>query len=280
MTIEEMLKETPDLPTMPAAALSVIRETDSATGTAHSVAGHISHDQALAARVLRLANSAYYGLQRQVADLQEAVVVLGMRSARNLAVLASTQPLMSKAVDGCPLDPQKIWKHSFAVAVAAQQAANVAGASAGETAFVAGLLHNVGRAALNIWLGARIQPIAEAAVKQGVSMVTLEQTLLGFDHAEIGAYLGEQWNLPEVLTTAIRFHHNPMGSTCNSKVAECVHLGDWVAYRAGIRADADDVALDFQEGVLDRLRLDSEAMTSLETTFPEAFEKYEALLAA
>src|SRR5690242_15728442 len=94
ITIEEIVKKTPDLPSMPAAAIKVMRETESTTSSASSIAHILAQDQALSARVLRLANSAYYGLSRKVANLQESVIVLGMRCVRNLCLVASTYPWM------------------------------------------------------------------------------------------------------------------------------------------------------------------------------------------
>ena len=118
LSIEDLMKKTTDLPSLPAATFAVMREADSPTSSAHTIASHLMEDQALTMRVLRLANSAFYGLSRQIMSAEEAVVVLGSRTIRHLCLVASTYPWMSKPLKGYELGPEQLFSHALAVAVA------------------------------------------------------------------------------------------------------------------------------------------------------------------
>ncbi|MBI3721807.1 MAG: HDOD domain-containing protein, partial [Fimbriimonas ginsengisoli] len=197
MTLEAILKQTTDLPTFPAAALAVLKETSSADASANSISKHITQDQALTARVLRLANSAYYGLPRQVMDVSESVIVLGTRTVRNLCMVAATYPWMSRPLPGYGLEPYHLWVNSFSVALGSKLIAERTGAAQSDSAFTAGLLHNIGKVALSAWLENKLGSVQQIAQAEGLSFDEVERRMFGFDHAEVGAFLAERWNLPK-----------------------------------------------------------------------------------
>jgi putative nucleotidyltransferase with HDIG domain len=277
LTIEEIVKKTPDLPTIPAAAVAVMREADSSVSTAHTVALQIAQDQALTARVLRLSNSAYYGLSRQVVDLQEAVVVLGMRCVRNLAVVAATYPWMSKPLKGYALAPKQMWTHSFGVAVASQLIAKKTQCASDETVFIAGLLHNIGKVALSMWLENKLPGMMEMAMKENMTFDQMEREVLGFDHTDVGAFLGEQWNLPSVFIQAIQYHHNPNACVPPSPLVDCIHVGDYMTMSMGYGLGGDGLRYDVCTEALDRIGLAPQQIDQFVVEFVEEYQKYESL---
>lgn len=277
LSLEEIVKKTSDLPTIPAAALAVMQEAALATSTASSVANHIAQDHALTARVLRLANSAYYGLSRQVDDLQEAVVVLGMRSVRNLAIVASTYPWLSVALKGYGLGPKMMWTHSFAVAVAAQLLARKSGKADEDVAFTAGLLHNLGKLAMSIWLEKRLNAMLQYAMRENLTFDEVERKLFGYDHADVGAYLGETWNLPASLVGAMRYHHQPNNCLPHDPVVDCVHIGDYFTMSLGFGLGADGLRYEFHEEALNRLGISDDDTDRLLDAFTTQYEEYERM---
>lgn len=280
MSIEDLVKKTADLPTIPAAALAVMREAASSTSTATSVANHIAQDHALTAQVLRLANSAYYGLSRQVDDLQEAVVVLGMRSVRNLAIVASTYPWMSVALKGYGLGPKQMWTHSFAVGIGAQLLARKSGKADEDVAFTAGLLHNLGKLAMSIWLEKRLAAMLQYASRENLTFDQVERKLFGYDHAEVGAYLAESWNLPPKLVQAIRWHHQPNNATPPDPVVDCVHVGDYFTMSLGFGLGADGLRYEFSEDALKRLSISQSETDRLLDAFTNHYLEYEQMIDA
>lgn len=277
LTLEDIVQKTSDLPSMPTAVLAVMREADSPTGSSQSVGRHLAQDQALSARVLRLANSAYYGLQRQVMDVPEAVVVLGMRCVRNLCVVASTYPWMSRPLSGYALGPQEMWTHSFAVAVGAQLAAERSQKVSSDAAFTAGLLHDIGKVAMSIWLENKLQAMHTLASRAGMSFDSIERKVLCYDHAEVGAHLGEKWNLPKPLLTAIHYHHQPNNAPESSPLADCVHVGDFLAMSMGYGLGGDGLSYDFQGETMERLGLIVDGLDDLAVAFVASYERHEQM---
>ncbi len=278
MSIDDLVKKTADLPTIPAAALAVMREAASATSTANSVANHIAQDHALTAQVLRLANSAYYGLSRQVDDLQEAVVVLGMRSVRNLAIVASTYPWMSVALKGYGLGPKMMWTHSFAVGVASQLLARKSGKADEDVAFTAGLLHNLGKLAMSIWLEKRLAAMLQYATRENLTFDQVERKLFGYDHAQVGAHLAESWNLPPRLVNAIRYHHEPDACEPSDPVVDCVHVGDYFTMSLGFGLGADGLRYEFHEDAMARLSIPTGETDRLLDAFTNQYLEYEQMI--
>lgn len=275
LKLEDILRKTSDLPTLPRAALNVIRETESPTASAASVAQHIGMDQALTARVLRLANSAYFGLSRQVADIQEAVVILGMRNVRNLAIVASTFPWMSKPLKGYRLGPRQMWTHSFCVAVAAKELAIKTRKADPDLAFTAGLLHNIGKVALSVWLENKIDAMVNVAIRENLTFDQMERKILGFSHAEVGAFLADQWSLPKILIDAIEYHHSPNEIPEPNPLVDYVHIGDYVTMSVGLGLGADGLRYEFYPEALERVNIDHADIDEVLDSFLEAQEAYE-----
>lgn len=277
LKLEEILRKTQDLPSLPKAAIMVMRETDRAEASAASVAALISQDQAITARVLRLANSAYFGLSRQVLDIQEAVVILGMRNVRNLAIVASTFPWLMRPLKGYKLGPKQMWTHSFCVAIAAKDLATKTKKADPDVAFTAGLLHNIGKVVLSIWLENKVDTMVDLAVRENISFDQMERKVLGFSHADIGAHLAAQWNLPQTFVDAIQFHHSPNEAETFDPVTDYVHIGDYMTMSVGLGLGADGLRYEFQPEAMERVGIAESDVDAVLDSFLEAHEAYEKL---
>lgn len=276
-TLDDILRKTTDLPSIPAAALQVVRKTRSDGVSAAEIAQHIAQDQALTARVLRLANSAYFGLSRQVSDLKEAVLVLGTRNVRNLAMVASTYPWMSRPLKGYSLEPKAMWKHSFGTALGAQLAAEASDRCPSDSAFTAGLLHDIGKVALSVWLEQKAELILTYAQRAGVPFDESERKVLGYDHTEVGHHLAKMWNLPDEIALAIRFHHQPDACSPHNSIVDCVHIGCFLTMSMGFGLGSDGLHYAFFENALERLGLAPEDLDRVTDTFVSGYERYEAM---
>ncbi len=277
ISIEDIVKKTTDLPSLPAAALKVMRETESSTSNASSIAQILAQDQALSARVLRLANSAYYGLTRKVTNLQESVVVLGMRCVRNLCMVAATYPWMSRKLDGYCLGPKELWTHSFGTALGAQLFAKLSKKCSEDQAFTAGLLHDIGKVALSVWLENKIGLVSQYATQAEVSFDEAERKILGYDHCQVGEHLALSWNLPEDIVLAVRWHHNPNGLETPSAIVDCVHLGLYLTMSMGFGLGGDGMQYKFCEESLQRLGIDAGDIDSITDAFVAGYEDYEKM---
>lgn len=278
LSIEDIVARTPELPTIPAAALKVIQETNSTSSSAGTVASILGTDQALSVRVLRLSNSAYYGLSRRVTNLSEAVIVLGMRTVRNLALVASSYPFMVKEVPGYKLGPKDLWKHGFGVAVGAQLIAKLSKKVNDEEAFTAGLLCDIGKIALSIWFEDKTEAMAQFAVAKEMSFTQAEHLLLGYTHAEVGAHMALTWNLPESIVKSIRYHHYPGAAETQEPIVDCVHVADYLTMMLGFGLGGDGMQYEFDPTTLERLGLDANDLDGIVNDFVARYEEYESLV--
>jgi putative nucleotidyltransferase with HDIG domain len=280
ITLDDIVSRTSDLPTFSGAALEVMRMADSANTRAQEIARVVSQDQSMSVRVLRLANSAFYGMSRKVTSLPEAVVVLGMRTVKNLAMVAATYPWMSKPLKGYDLAPMQMWHHSFGTALAAQILASRTRKCDDQLAFTAGLLHDVGKVALSLWIGEKLKAIVIYAEREGIPFDVAERKILGYDHTEVGEHLGKNWNLPDEVLLGIRWHHEPEGCQPYHAVVDCVHLGSAMAMSMGLGVGGDGLLYRFSEGCYLRLGIAPEQMDVVTAEYVEAFKKYETLFQA
>ena len=260
--LEGLIHQVRDLPALPAAVVRVMQLTDDPKAGMTDVARALASDQALAARVLKLANSAFYGSRRRISTVSEAVITLGMRTTRNLVMATSCQEMLERNVAGYALPPGALWRHSLACACAAQALAVRARYRATEEAFVAGLLHDIGKVVLNTYLKDQFTHVFLRAAQGGITFAQAEREVLGFDHAEAGACLLERWSLPASLVAAVRWHHAPLESPSPSLLPCLVHVADAVCLTLGVGLGLDGLAY----------TLHPEALAALDLT-PADFEQ-------
>lgn len=253
--LETLVRQVRDLPALPDAVTRVMRLTNDPRAGASDVARALASDQALTARILKLANSAFYGGTRRIGTVSEAVVTLGMRTTRNLAMATGCQEMLEGAVAGYALPRGALWQHSLACATAAQALALRAGFRHAEEAFVAGLLHDIGKVVLNTYLKEQFVRVLLRASAGDVTFNEAEREILGFDHAEAGARLLERWNLPAPLVTAVRFHHAPTQAGDASPLPRLVHVADAVSLTLGAGLGWDGLAYALEPDALSRLGL-------------------------
>ncbi|MDY6988066.1 MAG: HDOD domain-containing protein [Thermodesulfobacteriota bacterium] len=214
-------------------------------------------DQAIAARVLKLANSAYYGLSNQVSSIQHAAVVLGYRTLGELVTVASTSELMSKALNGYGLESGALWQHSLAVAFGSKFIAGKKNPALVNDAFAAGLIHDAGKLILDEYIVERRQAF-QACVSEGQrGLVIAEKDVLGIDHAEIASEICKRWNVPQKMTTGIRYHHDPARSE-GSELANILHVADGLAMMCGLGGGTDILAPGMDESAISVLGLESD----------------------
>ena len=253
--LDALVRQVRDLPALPDAVVRVMRLADDPKAGASEVAKALVSDQALAARVLKLANSAFYGSSRRIATVSDAVIILGMRTTRNLVMATGCQEMMEHEVAGYCLPRGALLRHSLACASAAQALAKRTKYRGTEEAFVAGLLHDLGKVVMNTYLRDQFIQVLILAARGKMTYTEAERAIFGFDHAEAGAHLMERWNLPSSLVTAVRYHHTPLEAPGDSPLPSLVHVADAICMTLGIGLGLDGLAYLLQPEALDVLHL-------------------------
>ncbi|MGE5415161.1 MAG: HDOD domain-containing protein [Acidobacteriota bacterium] len=265
LSLDQIVSGVNDLPALPHVTLQVMRLADDPSSLAQDINAAIIQDQSLTAKVLRLANSAFYGFPRRISTVTEATVLLGFNTIKSIVMAASVSDMMSREVVGYALAPGELWRHSQATAMAARYIARKVRYRNPDVAYTGALLHDIGKVILNHHVEVAYTDVVQAIKDQGLDFIKAEQEILGFTHAQIGARVGEKWNLPRELVEAIAHHHTPESAAENQKLTAIVHMADAMCMMMGIGLGLDGMMYPFSDVALQNLNMstgDAEEMVA------------------
>lgn len=204
-TLDAIVSSIGELPAVPVVLNKAIELTSDIETNISDISKVLSADPSLSTRVLRLSNSSYYGRQREVKTVSEAIQVLGFDAIRSVIVAASTYRMFLEG--GEESVSKKLWQHSFCTAVGARLLAESLSKENSEVAFVAGLLHDIGKLVVHSRIPASFKMmVKEVACLRGPFCKT-EYDVLGFDHCDVGSLLLSRWNFPQELVRPVAKHH-------------------------------------------------------------------------
>ncbi len=228
-SIASLLDETQNLPNIPEVVRELIQSLNEREPDLLTIAKHIAKDPVISAKLLRVANSARFGGNRQIATVNEAVVRLGLAVVRNM-VLASGLTGAMRDIPG--IDLRHYWGHVFEVAELARRLA-VAAKRNGEEAFTCALIHDLGRLVMHAGLPAHtIHHIVDLEPTKGRAKA--EALVVGFNYAQVGAELARQWHFPDFICQAVEFHYNPIKAPEFSADAALIHLALVLSAQSGV----------------------------------------------
>lgn len=228
-----------DLPVLPSIALDLIHSLGREDVDVTALAEKMSRDQALAAQLLRMANSSFYGLAGKIRTVRQAIVVLGFDSARALAVASN---VIGSIRGGCrEADVTACWRHSIATALCAKNLARRAGLDQ-DAAFIAGLLHDIGRLVLATRFPDQYARVLDDCERNGTPVHAAELRVFGLDHHRAGQMLAEAWKFPPAIQRAIARHHAPAGADL-ADLAGVVYAADAVAHALDLGGTPQDAVL-------------------------------------
>lgn len=258
-----------DLPALPSVVLDLIASFGREDIDVTALAEKMSRDQALAAKILRLANSSFYGLPAKVRTVKQAIVVLGFDSARALAVASSV--IEQFGASRCPqVDVGSFWRHSIATALCAKILARHARLEQ-DHAFIAGLLHDIGRLVLAANFPDEYAQVLACCASDEAVLGAAELRVLGVDHQRAGQMLAEAWKFPPAIQRAIGQHHAPAGADLG-EVPGVVHLANAMVQALDLDGGAHAAVPRLLDAVWDSLRITPE---QLEAACREAEGQFE-----
>jgi HD-like signal output (HDOD) protein len=255
-----IIRRLQELPPMPQVMFKAREVMNDPKSNFKALSDILETDQALAARVLRLSNSAYYGLAGKVSSVQHASVLLG------------SSKLLGASLDGYKLDSGDLWHHSMAVALSSKIIAKKIKPEMENDAFAAGLIHDSGKIVLDKYLQER-NTLFEDFMKDGEqTFLDAEKQILGFDHSEIAALMCQSWKIPASLTNAICYHHYPSRSK-DSMLAYIVHVADSLSMMSGIGTGIDGMNYKMDNKALEYLGLPEDKISPIIEETVDSIEK-------
>ena len=263
------LKELPPMPQVVHKARKILADPDASFTDLAKV---IETDQGIVTRVLKMANSPYYGLSGNVSSVQHATVVLGGKTLMKLLNMACSSEILGKTLEGYDLEAGDLWSHSLAVAHGSQIIAKKVHPSLEPDAFAAGLIHDVGKIILDPYVQERKKEFQSFVQDGKESFLFAEKEILGFDHAELASEVCEQWQIPDQIVGSIRYHHDPTPSG-GDDLSYIVHMADAIAIMSGIGAGIDGLLYRIDDKALEHLRLDLDDVGEIMAEMADYVEK-------
>jgi len=238
---DKIMMEVSAFPSMPRAGFKLRALLNKVDVPLTEIEEILRHDPGLATNVLRLANSAFFGLSTKVGSLKQAVMLLGVKRFAQIAVSACMSKSMEKAVEGYDLSPGELWLHSIAVSNTAEALAKNRKIVETDDVFTPALVHDMGKLVLGKFVKEELQKI-ESITSNAVPLDVAEHMALGTDHAEIGALILAKWSFPIDIVNAVRWHHNPDRIKNSNMQSDIVYLSNQMCQS---NADRDSVSGQF-----------------------------------
>lgn len=224
------------LPSLPEIVMRLVQVVNSPDTSADDAAELIEKDPGLTSTVLRLANSAFYGIPRSIASVSSAVVVLGFNTLRSVALSATVMEMFGEGGDAATFRRDRFWRHSIVTAMLARNFARRhihALLIDPESTFCAGILHDIGKLIFEEFVTEECACACRAAREREVPLLQTEQEAMAVTHAQIGRILADRWALPLDLEYAIVHHHDPSGADKARELVTLVHMADQLAHAGG-----------------------------------------------
>jgi HD-like signal output (HDOD) protein len=252
-----VLKRVKDIPSLPQFVVETLKKLDDPKSNASDVGTKLAKDEGLVLRVLRLANSAYYGLSRRITGISEAISFLGFKTVKSIVLAASVYKFMDSAFTGYSLDRGELWRHSQCVAATSRYLSEKLKAGDPEEAYIGGLMHDIGKIVLNDYVRFGYSIILRLVEEDGIPFCEAERQVLGFDHAQVGGLVMEQWNLPDAYSYVTTYHHSPWelpeDGAGYTSVLDVVHVCNAMCLMLGVGMGSDGMQYAISTDSLDRL---------------------------
>jgi putative nucleotidyltransferase with HDIG domain len=267
--IESMILKTVDIPTLPPIAMKVMNLIQNEKSSLTLLEDTICSDQGFVTRLLRIANSPFYGQDRKIEDIKQALLLIGFETLKSLVIATALRDLHRKF----GVIEQSLWEHSLGVGLCSSMLAKITQLAKPEEALVCGLIHDVGKTIMNNSMPEIYPQLYGKLYESNSTIKDLENEKLGFDHTTIGSIISKKWKLPEKLQIVITYHHTYpypyYEDVAFADICNIVRVADQICNSLGIGLKKPlEIEVDYES-----LNLSEDAFIELVGLFKMHFEK-------
>ncbi len=233
-SLASLEKTISNISAIPVIALKILEVTQNPKSTVAQLENLIKSDASLSVNLLRLVNSSYFGLNQSVVDIHKAIVLLGLKTVRDLALASSICPLFSGSSEFTNYSRINLWKHSVCVAIAARMVARRVDSSLDESLFTTGIIHDLGILLLDLHAHVWFELILTHPEFTTLGLEGVEKELLGFTHHDLIQQILKKWQFPPMVIEAVSFHLQPSRSMIYNRQTGILFLANCLANRHGL----------------------------------------------
>ena len=275
---EQILARVAEIPPLPDVVFQVLRLSNSPKASAKDFVEVIQLDPGITTKVLRLSNSAYFGLPQTVSSLHQAAVYIGINEIVNLVIIGCVNSAYDAPQPGYGLAKGDLWRHSVAVAIASRRLAKKTNYGDPQVAFTGGLLHDLGKLILHEYVHQNLDEIQAVVEQKELNFFEAEEKVIGINHCDVGRIVAEKWNLPESLRDAIQLHHAPKLDVEDADLVALVHIANILCLDHMIGGPIIPQVTEYDPSALEHVNLDAEKLEAEVEPIREDFENANDLL--
>ena len=274
--LKKIVDQISGLPTLPAVISKVTQLMQNPKVSANEVGQAIASDQALASKILKVVNSSFYGFPSRITTITHAIVILGFNAVRATALSASVFSTFGKSDQETSFDRQGYWKHSVGVGSASKIIAKKLQMKEVEEAFLAGLMHDIGKVILDQFLHESFEKVLGVVRTKNCLIIDAEKEILGgISHCDIGGWLGKKWNLNEEFIHIIESHHTPSSASNYFKMCSIVHVANAISRIMELGCSGDNLISKINPAAWKQLNLPPDSLPQLFKEIAEEVRKAE-----
>jgi HD-like signal output (HDOD) protein len=232
----------------------------------------------MTANLLKICNSALFGLRREIVSIKQAVAYMGIDKVACLTMVSNHSGNLKKRNRGYDLDEGALWRYSVSSALIAQDLAEKRQLNNISLLFTSALLKDIGKVVLNTYMYDAFQDVKARVVNDGLSFIEAEKEVLGIDHARLGGMVAEKWNFNRATVEIIKNHHEPLRSPSGDLSLPIVYLADSICMMIGMGVGADGLAYRYHQDVVDRLNFSDVDLQRTIADFSEKLKNIEDLV--
>jgi len=275
----EVIRSIKRLPTLPIIFEKVLETIDDPRSSARILEETIKNDQSISAKVLSMANSAYYGYAKRVSDLSRAIVILGFDMVKNIALSVSVFGMFPQGDEEVLFNREKFWLHSIAAGYLGKIMADYVKYNEPDKAFISCLLHDIGKVVFCSHFEKDFDDAIRLKIRENITLREAEKEIFGFDHAEVGFWLGEKWDFPPELLESIKNHHQPSVSQGqHAQLTYLTYMTNIMCQEEGIGEGGSVMPVNIEDKAYRILNLDSKKLRKIRADIKAMQEKLETLL--
>ena len=276
--INSIIKKIDRLTPVPQVVSKVMSIAEDPKSSMYDLSKVIIYDTAVTANLLKVVNSAYFGLPGKVDSVHQAIVYLGMAQVVDLVLLSASGENLQTAQQGYDLEAGELWKYSVSSALIARTLAEKKGVKDTHLIFTAALLKDIGKVILNQYVKDSFDKINALVTKQNFTFREAEKEVIGIDHAELGGMVAENWKFSPKMVEIIRHHHRPQETSISEFESAIVYMADTICMMMGIGVGSDGLAYRFHREVVESLELTESEFQKIVAGFVEKIKQLETMI--